>query len=158
MVLLRFKSGAMAEVTVTTAAVHTPTNRLELHGTKGTIMEDHDWERPVKVFSTREDVKKEGLWYSPDLEHGPFPVYYTISFRNEDTHFAECILNDTVPEFAPEEAREAVAVVHLAYLAAKKGGIATMDELKEMVRVHGSKCIFDGLEKVPLRNYECLKW
>jgi predicted dehydrogenase len=158
MVLLRYKSGAMAEVTVTTAAVHVPTNRLELHGTKGTILEDHDWEKPVKVFSSIESPEKKGAFYSPELEHGPFPLYYTISFRNEDTHFAECIVNDTSPEFTPEEAQEAVAVVHLAYLAAKKGAVTTMDELKEMIRTSGTKGIFDGLEKVPLKNYENLKW
>ena len=158
MILLRFKSGAMAEVTVSTATIHIPTNRIELHGTKGSILEDHDWEKPVKIYSVHEDAEKKGEFYSPELEHGAFPQYYTISFRHEDTHFAECILNDTAPEFTPKEAREAIAVIHLAYLAAKKGAVATMDELKAIVKGSGTKAIFEGLEKVPLKNYENLRW
>ena len=157
-VLLRYKNGAMVEVTVSTAVVHIPTNRLEVHGTKGTILEDHDWEKPVKVYSNVEDSEKKGSILCPELEHGAYPVYYTISFRNEDTHFAECILNDTEPEFTPEEAREAVAVSHLAYLAAKKGSVATMAELKDLVATEGSRALFEGLEDVPLKNYEGLRW
>ncbi len=157
-VLLTFKSGAVAEVTVTTASLHTPTNRLELHGTRGSILEDHDWERPVKVFSTSDDKHWQEQWYSPELEHGPFPLYYTISFRRELAHFTECILAEKVPAFSPEEAREAVAIVHLAYLAAKKGSVATMEELREVVRTRGTKSIFDGIEHVPLKQYEHLRW
>lgn len=158
MALLRYRSGAMAEVTVSTAVIHIPTNRIELHGTRGTILEDHHWEKPVKIYSTREDAERRGEYYSPDIEHGPFPQYYTISFRHEDTHFAECILNDMAPEFTPEEAREAIAVVHLAYLAAKKGAVATMEELKAVIAERGTEAIFEGLEKVPLKNYHNLKW
>ncbi len=158
MILLRYKNGAMVDITVSTAVIHIPTNRLELHGTKGTILEDHAWERPVQIFSVDEKAEQRGEFYSPELEHGPFPQYYTISFRNEDTHFAECILNDTTPEFAPEEAKEAVAVVHLAYLAAKKRSFATMDELKKIIKTDGTKSIMDGLEKVTLHNYENLRW
>lgn len=158
LVILRYKSGAMVEVTVSTATVHVPTNRLELHGTKGSILEDHDWENPVKVYSTIDDAEPQGAFVSPDLEHGAFPMYYTISFRNEVAHFTDCILNDTVPEFSPEEAREAIAVSHLAYLAAKKGSLATMVELKEFIATKGTKSLFEGIEKVPMKNYENLKW
>ena len=158
MVLLRFRGGAMAEVTVTTASLHTPTNRLELHGTRGSLLEDHDWERPVKVFSTTAEKPGTEPWYSPELEHGPFPVYYTISFRREVAHFTECVLQGKDPEFTPQEAREAVAVVHLAYLAAKRRSVVTMEELKEIVRTKGTKGIFEGLEHVPLKQYERLRW
>lgn len=158
MTLLRYKNGAMAEVTLSSATIHIPTNRLELHGTKGTIVEDHDWEQPVKIYSVHEDAEKKGEYYCPDIEHGPFPQYYTISFRHEDTHFAECILNDIEPEFTPEEAREAIAVIYLSYLAAKKGAVATMDEFKAIVKESGTKAIYDGLEEVPLKNYEKLRW
>ena len=148
----------MVEVTVSTATIHISTNRLEVHGTKGTILEDHDWEKPVKIYSKAEDSEKKGSIYCPELEHGAFPMYYTISFRREDTHFAECILNGTDPEFTPEEAREAVAVSHLAYLAAKKGSVATMAELKDLVTTRGTRALFEGLEEVPLKSYEGLRW
>jgi len=151
LVHLRFKGGAMVEVTVSTAAIHTPTNRLELHGTKGTILEDHAWEKPVQIFSTVKE-EWEGQFYSPEIEHGPFPRYYTISFRIEDLYFADCILHDKVPEFTPEMAKEAVAVAHLAYLAAKNKRTTMRDELKV------SKGLFDGIENVIQNSYEKLKW
>lgn len=157
LVHLRFKSGAMVEVTVTTAAIHTPTNRLEVHGTKGTILEDHAWEKPVQIFSTLKE-EWEGQFYMPELEHGPFPRYYTISFRIEDTYFAECILNDKTPEFTPEEAKNAVAVAHLAYLAAKKNRNTTMDELMSFLKRKGTKGLFDGMEDVVQNSSENLKW
>ncbi|NVM54308.1 MAG: Gfo/Idh/MocA family oxidoreductase [Candidatus Helarchaeota archaeon] len=157
LVHLRYKNGAMVEVTVTTAAIHTPTNRLELHGTKGTILEDHAWEKPVQIFSTLKE-EWEGQFYSPELEHGPFPRYYTISFRIEDVYFAECILNDKTPEFTPEQAKEAVAVAHLAYLAAKNKGTTSMDELKKIIKAEGTKALFDGIEKVIQNNYDQLSW
>ncbi|MHA1651319.1 MAG: Gfo/Idh/MocA family protein, partial [Candidatus Helarchaeota archaeon] len=158
MVLLHYKCGAMAEVTVTTASIHPPTNRMELHGTLGTILEDHSWEKPVKIYSGHSAAEVEGEFYSPELEHGPFPKYYTISFRIEDTYFADCILNDTTPEFTPEQAKEAVAVAKLAYLAAKRKTLTTMDDLKKFIETEGEQSIFDGFDEVIQKNYEKLKW
>ncbi len=158
LVLLRYKNGAMVEVVVSTASIHPPTNRLELHGTKGTILEDHSWEKPVKIMSAHEKAPVQGEFYCPELEHAPFPRYYTISFRIEDTHFAECILNNTTPEFTPEEAKEAVAVVHLAYLAAKRRTITTMTELKQTVKTKGTKSIFEGLDQVVQKICDHMHW
>jgi len=156
LVLLRYKCGAMVEVTVSTATVHAPTNRIELHGTKGSIIEDHAWENPVRVFSKLDDPEGQGSFVSPQLEHGAFPMYYTISFGHEVAHFAQCILKDEPPAFTPEEAKEAVAVSHLAYLAAKKGALATMDDLKELIATKGTRSLFDGMDRVPFKNYENL--
>ncbi|MHA1230919.1 MAG: Gfo/Idh/MocA family protein [Candidatus Helarchaeota archaeon] len=158
LVHLHFTKGAVIEVSVTTAAIHPPTNRLELHGTKGSILEDHSWQKPVQIFSSHEEAEKKGVFYSPEIEHGPFPKYYIISFRYEDTHFAECILEDKEPEFSPEEAKEAVAVAHLAYLASKKATIATMDELKKLIKKEGTASLFKDLEHAVQKNYEKLKW
>ncbi|MFB0562025.1 MAG: Gfo/Idh/MocA family protein [Candidatus Lokiarchaeia archaeon] len=157
-ILLRYKSGAMVDVVVSSTSVHPLNNTLELHGTKGTILEDHSWENPVKVLSSHEEAEKKGEYYSPSIEHGPYPKYYIISAYHEDTHFAECILNDTTPEFTPEQAKEAVAVVLLAYLSAKKGTIATMDELRTIAKKRETKRILDGLEKVTQKNYKKMKW
>lgn len=63
------------------------------------------------------------------IEYGPYTQYYTISARHEDRYFAECIVNDKKPEYTPEQAKEAVVVVLLSYLSAKKGRVTTMDEL-----------------------------
>lgn len=158
MVHLHHKSGAVSEVSVTTAAIHPPTNRLELHGTKGTILEDHSWENPVKIFSGSEKAEMQGEFYSPSLTHGVFPQYYTISFRLEDTHFAECILNNKLPEFTPQEAREAVVVAHLAYLAAKKKTTVTMSELTEVLKNEGTASLFEGIDEVIHKAHINLKW
>jgi len=33
-----------------------------------------------------------------------------------------------------------------------------MDEFKAIVKESGTKAIYDGLEEVPLKNYEKLRW
>jgi len=156
--ILRYRSGALVEVTVSTATVHVPTNRIELHGTRGSMLEDHDWEKPVKVYSTREEAEHKCAFWSPELEHGAFPLYYTISFRIEVDHFADCIRNDTPPAFTPEEAREAVAVSHLAYFAAKNARLTTMAEFREFIAANGTRALFEGLERVPSPCHENLRW
>ncbi|MFX1450440.1 MAG: Gfo/Idh/MocA family protein [Promethearchaeota archaeon] len=160
-IFLRYKKGAIAEITVSTSAIHTPYNATELHGTKGSILEDHQWDNPLKIFSSHPDAEIKGFFYSPKKdppEHGPFPKYYVISARGEDTHFAECILNNTEPEFTPEQAREAVAVILLGYLSVKRGTLTKMDELKKVAKKEGTKSILQGLEELMQKNYENLNW
>jgi len=159
-ILLRYKNGAMIDVVVTSTAIHPLNNSLELHGTIGTILEDHSWENPVRVFSSHEEAEKKGEYYMPSesLEHGAYPKYYTISARYEDTHFAECILNNTNPEFTPDQAKDAVAVVLLAYLSAKKGRLTHMDELLEIYESIGTKSILENLGEVTQHNYRHLQW
>ena len=157
-VLLRYKQGAMVTVDLSSITVHPLTNRLELHGTQGTILEDHAWEHPVQIFSSHEDAAQKGAFYSPDVEHGPYPKYYLISARCEDTHFAECIINNTDPEFTPAQSRAAVAVTLLAYLSAKEGRAVTLEELEEVERAEGTSSILEGLGRVTLHNYSSLRW
>lgn len=159
-ILLRYKSGAMASVEVTSVSVHPLNNCSELQGTKGTIYEDHSWESPVKIFCSHPEAEKKGEFYCPStlIEHGPYPKYYTISARYEDRHFADCIINNKQPEFTPEDAKEAVAVVLLAYLSAKNGRMTKMDELIKVAKTDGTKSILQGLDKVMLRNYDQMKW
>ncbi len=157
-VLLRYKQGAMITVDLSSITVHPLTNRLELHGTQGSILEDHAWERPVQIFSSHELAEQKGVFYSPEVEHGPYPKYYLISARCEDTHFAECIINGTDPEFTPAQARDAVGVTLLAYLSAKEGRAVTIDELDEIKRTEGTKSILEGLGRVTLHNYGYLRW
>jgi predicted dehydrogenase len=158
MVMLKYKCGALVEVTVTTAAIHASTNRIELHGTRGSIVEDHDWEKPVRIYSLHESAEHRGTVHYPEIEHGAFPMYYTISFRIEVDHFADCILNDTAPEFSPEEAREAIAVSQLAYFAAKRGCLTTMAEFREFITTEGTPALFEGIDKMPLDSYRNLRW
>jgi predicted dehydrogenase len=158
MVFLRYKNGAMIDVVVSSTTVHPLTNSTELHGTKGSVFEDHSWEPPVKIYSCLPEVEHSCEYYSPQVEHSPFPGYYTIAARVEDTYFADCIINDKEPEFTPQQAKEAVADVYLAYYAAKKGETATMDELKQYLKKHDSLSIMKGMDKVVQKNFGSMRW
>ncbi|NVL91375.1 MAG: hypothetical protein HWN69_10405 [Desulfobacterales bacterium] len=112
----------------------------------------------MQIYSSHEAAEMRGEFYSPTVEHGPFPKYYTISARVEDTYFADCVLNDKPPEFTPEQAKEAVAVVLLSYLSAKKRTLTPMAELKTIARTEGTHSILEGLGEVMQHNHEHLKW
>jgi len=127
--LLKFKSGAMAEVVVSDTMVSPPTNRLELYGTEGTILEDHSWQKPVMVFTSKPGYPKSFDWDIPEVEHEPYPGYYVISFRNEVKHFVDCILEDKQPKMSGEDGKAAVEIVHMGYMAEKSGKAATHNDL-----------------------------
>ncbi len=151
MMFMKFENGCIGEVVVSDTVFSPPNNRLEFYGTKGTILEDHSWTKPVQIFSTViEAGENRYQWYSPEVEHEPFPMYYIISFRHEDEHFAECVLEGKEPVFAPEEAKKAVAVVLLGYLSAKTGKIATPADLEKMASTKGTRSIIEGVEKISI--------
>ena len=107
--IFKYEKGAIAETVVSFTVASPLTNSLEIYGTKGSIVENHEWLNPVRIYSKHEDMgKNKAKWYEPKIEHGPYPEYYKISMRYEDLHFADCILNDTEPEFTPEQAKEAI--------------------------------------------------
>jgi predicted dehydrogenase len=151
MMFLKFENGTIAEVVVSFTVISPPTNRLELYGTEGTILEDHAWERPVQIYSTSKGMEdKRNQWYSPDVEHKPFPGYYPISFRHEDEHFVDCIINDRDPEYTPEMAKGSVATVLMGYLSAKTGKIVKRKDLEEVASSKGTRSILEGLGKVSI--------
>ena len=157
MVFLQYKKGTIAEITVSFSVMSPFSNSLEIYGTMGTIVENHDWENPIRMFSKHDNMGEyKGKWYEPKIEHGVFPKYYQISMRNEDSHFTDCILNDTDPEFTPEQAKEAIAVVLMSYLSAKLGKTATRNDLMDIYRTKGTKSILEGLEKAVKNNYKLL--
>jgi predicted dehydrogenase len=150
MMFLKFESGCIGEIFVSDTVFSTPNNRLEFYGTEGTILEDHSWKKPIQIFSTAEKTgENRHQWFSPEVEHDPFPGYYIISFHNEDEQFAECVLEDKEPVFTPEEAKKAVAVALLCYLSAKTGKIATRSDLEKVASTKGTRSIIKGLEKIP---------
>jgi predicted dehydrogenase len=157
-ILLKYKCGAMVTVDISSTVVHPLTNRTELHGTKGSLLEDHSWSEPLQVFSSHPEADVKGEFYRPQVEHGPYPHYYKISMGKEDDYFADCILENKQPIFTPEEARQGVAVVLLAYLSAKRGIITTIDELFKVYNKEGTKTILEGLDSVVQKNYKTLKW
>jgi predicted dehydrogenase len=147
MVFLKYKSGTIAETCVSFSVVSPFNNSLELYGTEGTIIETHQSLNPIKIFSKNEKMGKNArTWFEPKIEHGAFPKYYEISMRNEDSHFTDCIINNTIPEFSPEQAREAIYDVLLCYLSAKKGKTVSREDLNEVYQTIGTKSILEGLE------------
>lgn len=155
---LRYTNGAIIEVMVSSTAVHPLNNNLELHGTKGHLLEDHSWEKPIKVFTNHPNAVKKGEYYEIEADHGAYPKYYTISAYYEDLHFAECIIDNKEPEFTPIQAKEAVATVLLGYLSARKGCRVKMSELKDLAHTKGTKHLMIGLNDFVMKNNENIHW
>jgi myo-inositol 2-dehydrogenase/D-chiro-inositol 1-dehydrogenase len=126
-IALKFKNGALGEVDLTCCAISEPTNRLELYGTKGTIIEDHMWESPLMYCSQQPGFETEG-WVKPEVEHAPFPGYYEISFRNEVEHFVDCVIHDKQPKVSGEDGRAALQIALLAYKSVKTGKVVTVNK------------------------------
>ncbi|TXT66612.1 MAG: Oxidoreductase domain-containing protein [Promethearchaeota archaeon] len=146
MIFLKYRKGTVVDVVVSFTVVSPPTNSLEIYGTKGTILENHMLDEPVKIYSNHEQMgDNKGKWVIPEIEHAPFPKYYEISARIEDSYFTECILEDKTPEFTPEEAREAIATVLLSYLSAQMGYRVSYDELLRIYEAQGSHVILNGI-------------
>jgi predicted dehydrogenase len=157
-ILVRYRKGTMVEITLSSTTLHPLTNKIELHGTKGTIFEDHSWEKPIQIYSNHPNAEKIGTYFTPEVEHGPFPQYYLISAFYEDMYFSECIRDDRKPEFTPLHAKDAVAGVLLSYLAAKEGGRVCMEELMDFAKENNTELIFQNLDDAIQKNYTELKW
>lgn len=153
MAFLKYKKGTIAEIAVSFSVVSPFNNSLELYGTEGTIIESHDRENPIRIFSKNAKMTNNiNTWFEPQIEHKPFPIYYDISMRNEDSYFNDCIINNTEPEFTPEHAREAIYDVLLCYLSAKKEKTVSREDLNEVYNTVGTKSILEGLEEFVQNN------
>jgi UDP-N-acetyl-2-amino-2-deoxyglucuronate dehydrogenase len=154
MMFLKYNKGTIADVVVSFSVKTPPTNQIEIYGTAGTILENHSWTNPVKIYSLLENMgKNRGKWYEPEIEHSPFPIYYEISSRIEDQYFADCILEDKEPEFTPEQARDAIANILMGYLSVKRGRSVTYENLINVYNKEGTKSILEGLENYVQNNY-----
>jgi Xaa-Pro aminopeptidase len=149
--MVRFAIGAVGEIVVSFTQVTPPFNSLEIYGTRGTILENHMWEKPVRIYSHHEAMAEhKQQWFEPEIEHAPFPGYYTISAKHLDEYFARCILEDQEPEFTPEKAKSAIAGVLMGYLSAQTGKAATRDNLMEVARSRGTRSLLENLtEHIP---------
>jgi predicted dehydrogenase len=120
MMFLKFEKGAVGDLFLSFAPIAYYNNAFELYGTHGTILEDHSWSDPVRIYSTKPG-RDSYRWITPKVEHQPHPGYYRISFRLEAEHFIDCILQGREPELSGEDGRAAVEVALLGYYSAKKG-------------------------------------
>ena len=116
--MARFSNGTIADITTSFTQLTTPNNTMEIYGTKGTILEDHNLENPVKIFSFDERMGANvGRWHQPEIEHAAYPGYYLISANRTDEHFAKCIIENETPEFTPEQSMSPVTDVLAGYLS-----------------------------------------
>jgi len=153
-ILLKYKSGVITECVLSFTVNAPSSNQLEVYGTDGTLVENHDWENPIKIYTPHKlKADKSKGWYFPKINHGPFPKYYHISMGIEDSHFTDCILENKEPVFKPEDAKEAIATALLAYLSAINGKTTSMDELMEVYKTKGTKSILEQLGKAVQENY-----
>jgi predicted dehydrogenase len=156
--MYRYFSGVIMDVNVSFTVVSPPSNELQIYGTKGTIIENHAWEEPIKIFSTHPDMgENQNKWYQPTgIDHGSFPDYYRISMGAEDLHFAECILNDTEPEFSPEDAKKTVLAVLMAYESANRNKPVTKEQLYKLAEEKGSMNVLKRLKRHIQQNTHCM--
>ena len=153
-IFLKYKSGIIVECVLSLTVNAPPTNQLEIYGTEGSLIESHDSDSPIKIYTPHKlNAEKSKGWYYPKINHGPFPKYYHISMGNEDSHFTDCILDDKEPDFKPEHAKEAVKTALLLYLSAINGRTTSMDELIDTYKTKGTKFIRADLMKVVQNNY-----
>ena len=153
--IVTFKSGILCEITVSCTQINNATNSLEIYGTKGTIMECHDNENPVRIYSMADEAgDMQGEWDIPEIQHGENPTYYFISGRNEDDHFAQCILQKKEFEFTPEDAMSAVECCLTGYLSFVEQRPVKRDEVLKIAETYaGTKSIMKRLEgKIPTRT------
>lgn len=120
MMFLKFEKGSVADLFLSFAPIAYFNNGFEVYGTDGTLLEDHSWTNPVKIFSIKPG-KDSYKWITPKVEHQPHPGYYKISFRLEAEHFLDCILKDAKPDLSGEDGKAAVEVALLGYYSAKMG-------------------------------------
>jgi len=149
-----FKSGAMAEVTVSSTQVSPANNRMEIYGDKGTIIESHDGDPALRIYSEADEAGDMAYdWDTPEVEHEEFPGYYFISGRNTDDHFAQCLLEGTPFAYTLEDAMSAVECALVGYLSFLEQRPATRAQLRAIAADQGTGWIYDRLEGViPTKN------
>jgi len=154
MAMVRFSKGAVGEVVVSFTQVTPAFNSLEIYGSKGTILENHMWEKAVRIYSSHDAMgENKNQWYEPDIEHGPFPSYYNISMRCEDEYFAQCILENREPDFTPEQAKSAITAILMGYVSAQTGRAVTRAELAAIEKRVGTESILHKLaEHIPINK------
>jgi predicted dehydrogenase len=118
--IVKFKNGAIGEVSVTTAVIREPTNRLEFYGTEGSLIIDQSCPQPLKYHSLHPGMRTES-WVTPEVEHETYPGYYRIAFGNEVKYFVDCVRENRQPEFSGKVGKEALKVVQAAYKSVKTG-------------------------------------
>jgi predicted dehydrogenase len=123
-------NGGLASFSITFTSEIPWTERLELNGTRGSIIVDMLSERPVQVFANRspkpesessaERVFKKAAWEEPIVMHSVLD-WKSASMRKEVAHFADCILTDKEPIVTGSDGRRGIELALKSYESAKTG-------------------------------------
>jgi predicted dehydrogenase len=153
--LARFTNGTMVDITTSFTQLTTPNNTMEIYGTKGTILEDHSQENPVRIFSFDERMGANvGRWYQPEVDHAPYPGYYLISANKTDEYFAKCLINNEAPEFTPEQSMSPITDVLAGYLSFIEKRPVKIAEIEKMADENRTIEILQKLAaSIPVRSY-----
>lgn len=119
---VEFACGALGTVACCFTVASEWNNTMEIYGTQGTILENHNWEQPIKLFSALPGPD-QSKWVCPEVEHKVFPGYYPLTYEAELKHFYTCLVNDAEPFMTGEEGRKALEIILLGYEASRTGKI-----------------------------------
>ena len=126
-VTYEFENGAIGTSQFSNTTEAPWTERLELYGTKGSLIVDMLAERPLQVFSTKERSKDMDDWWSyygdvsweePFMDHSAMG-WKAASMRKEVQHFVRCVREDKRPLVSGEDGRRDVEIALKAIESAK---------------------------------------
>jgi UDP-N-acetylglucosamine 3-dehydrogenase len=115
---VQFENGALGQIAISFTVASEWDCDLMIYGTKGTILERHNREKPIQLYSTLPG-ENSCKWIEPEVVHKPYPGYYSISFAEEIKHFYDCIINNNPVQFTGLDGRKALEVVLKGYEASK---------------------------------------
>jgi UDP-N-acetyl-2-amino-2-deoxyglucuronate dehydrogenase len=122
-----FEGGAIGTSQFSNTTEAPWTERLELYGTKGSLIVDMLAERPLQIFSTKERSKDMEDWWSyygdvswqePFIEHSALG-WKAASMRKEVQHFVRCVKEDKQPLVSGQDGRRDVEIALKALESSK---------------------------------------
>ncbi len=120
---VRYENGALGVIQATTAIHPDFQQRIEIHGTEGTIVLEGTEDTWVSHWETFKDGRREVETISVD--HAGAEAVLEVggeAHRRQIADFVEAIRSDRQPAVNGEEGRRSLAVVRAVYESARSGG------------------------------------
>ncbi|HHX25338.1 MAG TPA: inositol 2-dehydrogenase [Firmicutes bacterium] len=121
-VVLKYKNGAMGAIDNSRKAVYGYDQRIEIHGSKGTVIVGN--KTPTEVRLHTEDA------ISGDVLLNFFIERYEDSFLAEMGEFIECIRNDKDPSVSGIDGLMSLKMAYAALKSLKTGSFACVDSIR----------------------------
>ena len=120
---VKYKSGALGVIQATTSIHPDFQQRIEIHGTNGTIILEGTEDTWIKHWETFNEGAREVQEVTVD--HAGAAAVLEMGgegHRRQFADFVDAILSDREPAVNGEEGRRSLAVVHAIYESARRGG------------------------------------